>query len=396
MTGVDPLGGLAAHDLAAAQEKAREAARKSVPSQRRPTPASFFLLGVLLVFFLVQVWFSPNRDGLDPLLLYRMGSLHEPSVAAGDFWRLGSYAFLHIGVAHFVLNAFALWVLMRPVELSFGSAAALGLFAAAALAGGCASALHAQLTGDVFLQAAGASGGLFGLLGATGALYFRLRHRLPAAAFRAGMGTLVANLILSAVIGFYAPVDNFAHVGGFIGGGIFAMLVPHPALPRRLWQQPAQWLIIACSFVLAAMEGAAVARAVRPRDRVLHSDGLTAHAPYFLPQAAPGEFAVSTTGLVAKIFREGEAAPTGGPARELGGRRWVEVSMPPPTDGGRWARSLVLIAKSGAGSVGVVVRCPEQSADPGEAKLESPRLALCTGLVDGAAAQLASTLTGAP
>lgn len=379
MSAADPLGGLPPE---AGEGEPFPAARHREPAPRPPSPppaTTVLLLAVLAACFGVELWLSPAHDGLDALTLYRLGSLHEPSVAVGDVWRLGSYAFLHIGLVHFLVNGAALWVLMRPLESVFGGALALGLFSAAALAGGAASALHAHLAGALFLQAAGASGGIFGLFGATGAVFFRLRHRLPREAVRRAAGALLANLALNAVIAFFAPVDNYAHAGGLLAGALCALAIPHPALPARPWHGPARWALVACSFALAAMGGAAAARAARPQDRTLRADGLVARAPYTLPQPAPGQRAVSAVGLTASIFHADEPPPAGAARRELGGRSWVEVPL--EVHARNWMGARVLVAPDGTGSMGVVVRCDEEA---------------CRDLVEGAADSIARTLTRPP
>lgn len=375
MSAADPLGGLSPDGREPAPARSPDAvARGPAP---RPL-STLLLLATLAAWFGVELWLSPAHDALDPLTLYRMGSLHQPSVAAGDLWRLGSYAFLHIGLVHFVVNGAALWVLMRPLEAAFGGALALGLFAASALAGGAASALHARLAGDLFLQAAGASGGIFGLFGATGAVFFRLRHKLPREAVRRAAGALLANLALNAVLAFYAPVDNYAHAGGLVAGALCALAIAHPALPARPWQPPARWALLACTFALAAMGGAAAARSARPAERTLRADGLVARAPYLLPQPTPGGRAVSAVGLSAAIFHDDAPPPAGGGAvRERGGRRWVEV----PLENRSWTRARVLLAPDGAGSMGVAVRCDQE---------------VCRELVEGTADFIAGTLVRPP
>lgn len=350
----DPLGGLAGEG-----DPAPPPARVQPPDahlRRRPAlpPSTLALLAVLAAFFAVQLVASPRHDGADPLLLYRMGALHAPSIRDGDLFRIGSYAFLHVGAAHFLINCYALWILMRPLEASLGGAVALGLFAGAALLGGVASAAHSDLSGQVWQQAAGASGGIFGLFGATGALWFRLRHHLPRETVRAAMRNLFMNLLINAAIAFIAPVDSFAHAGGFIGGAALALLSPMPALPARPWHAPVKWALLGSAFLLAAMEGAAVARAVHPRDRVLSDAGISARAPYWLPQVGPGE-AVSVQGLHARIFRDGATPAPAGTARELGGRPWAFAGRAPEGDGA--LASAALEAPAGAGRVAVEVRC---------------------------------------
>ena len=123
MTDVDPLGGLSS-----------EAPRPETPAPRAPqrperhrppaAPTTLVLLALLGAMFLVEVTVGGKLGG-DPLTLFRLGALSPAAVLDGDWWRLGSYAFLHAGPVHLLFNAYALWILMRPLEGMFGSASAL-------------------------------------------------------------------------------------------------------------------------------------------------------------------------------------------------------------------------------------------------------------------------------
>jgi rhomboid protease GluP len=353
----DPLGGLVAsgEPERPADPEGGDPGPPLVRRKSASTPSTIALLAILTAFFAVELLLSPGHDGTDSLVLYRMGSLHAPAIRDGDFFRLGSYAFLHVGLAHFLINAYALWILMRPLEASLGGAVALGIFAGAALLGGAASAAHAELSNQIWQQSAGASGGLFGLFGATGALWFRLRHHLPRETVRAAMRSLFLNLLINAAIAFIAPVDSFAHAGGFIGGALLSLAAPMPALPTRPWHAPVRWLLVLSALVLAAMEGAAIARAVHPRDRLLHAGAVTARAPFWLPQIAPGEGA-SVQGLFARIYQDAEPPARIGPARELGGRLWTDATAATgQADGALGSASLETPA--GMGRVAVEVRC---------------------------------------
>ena len=357
----DPLGGLMGSgeparpsDPGAPEGEGQDP--RLIRRERAATPTTVALLAVLAAFFAAQLLLSPHHDGTEPLLLYRMGSLHAPSIRDGDFFRLGSYAFLHVGVAHFLINGYALWILMRPLEVSLGGAVTLGIFAGAALLGGAASAAHADLSNQFWQQSAGASGGIFGLFGATGAVWFRLRHHLPPETVRAAMRTLFLNLLINAAIAFIAPVDSFAHAGGFIGGALLSLAAPMPALSARPWHTPVRWLLISSAIVLAAMEGAAIARAVHPQERLLADGELTARAPFWLPQVAPGE-AVSVHGVSAHIYRDAEPPARLGSSRELGGRLWTDAAALPSGEAGSALASASLEAPAGVGRVVVEVRC---------------------------------------
>src|SRR5262249_37200263 len=166
-------------------EDARSArVRAAEERQRPPAPTTVALLVMLGILFLAEVWLSRGL-GPDSVVLFRLGSLSADALRDGDWWRLGSYAFLPGGPFPLLFNASALWVLMTPIEGLFGPAVALGLFAATAVAGGEASILGANLRQSSW-QSVGASGGIFGLFGAHIALYWRGRRPVPPRARRAG------------------------------------------------------------------------------------------------------------------------------------------------------------------------------------------------------------------
>jgi len=175
---------------------------------------------------------------------------------------------------------------------------------------------------DAIPIAAGASGGIFGLFGAQVALWLRLRKHLPPELKRAGLRTLLINVVLNVFIALQFPVDTAAHVGGLLTGFLLALLVPIRRMPERPWQKPAQWLVVACAFVLFSLEGAAVARAVKPHDRKLAGAGTHATLPWSLVQlhsfgaetpAANEALAVSPIGLVASLKRvDGPLEPAHG------------------------------------------------------------------------------------
>lgn len=292
----DPFGGLPEPAPPPPEPSAARAPRLH-------TPTTYALLAVLGLVFILQIALSHDSSGQDPVTLFRLGSLYAPAVLRGDWWRLGSYAFLHIGLAHLLVNCYALWVLMRPLEATYGQATALGLFAACALLGGGASLGWALVHGHA-VQAAGASGGVFGLFGATVALYVRLRHRIPREALRAALRALVINLAINAAIAVSFPVDNAAHLGGFLSGILLGLLAPLRLVERRFWHGPVHWLLTASAFVLAAMEGAAIAHAAHPRLRTLHGPGgVEAQVSELLAPIEPG-VAVCPGAFLLGISRE--------------------------------------------------------------------------------------------
>ncbi len=380
MSDVDPLGGLP-------QETERRAPEQETPEPhaaraRRPPPAptTLVLLTLLGLMFLAEIWAGGGLDP-DPLALFRMGALSGAAVRDGDWWRLGSYAFLHAGPVHLLFNAYALWILMRPIESLFGPIVALGLFAATAIAGGGASIAASVLRHDPWQQAVGASGGIFGLFGAHVALYWRLRNRLTPEARRAAGRTLLVNLLINLALAVGAqaanfPLDNAAHAGGFFSGILVGLLAPSHVLPPRPWSKPALYLLVGASFALAAMEGAAIARAVRPHERTLRNDGVEARVPWSLVPGPRG-IAVGVEGEQVFVGRARDL-DSGGRAVQLGNRAWYEHRAS-AQDG---ADTTILTTGDGGAGLRVEVRCD------GERCSDAKR--------DALAEQVAATARAAP
>jgi rhomboid protease GluP len=164
---------------------------------------TYVLLAVNILVFLAMTAAggSTNTD-----VLIRFGAKANVLIAQGQVWRLLTSMFLHIGVMHLVFNSYALFILGVEVERLYGSARFLAIYLLAGLWGSLVSfALGPSLS-------AGASGAIFGLLGATAA-FFHTHRRL---------GIVGLNLFL----GFTVPgIDNLAHLGGLVSGAILGWVL---------------------------------------------------------------------------------------------------------------------------------------------------------------------------
>ncbi|MGZ6143061.1 MAG: rhomboid family intramembrane serine protease [Myxococcales bacterium] len=318
----DPLGGLEP------QPHPEELPQAPQPRPRRPfTPTTWALLGVLAIAFVAEGLVGHDTSVESSVALLQLGALYLPAVRAGDWWRLGSYAFLHIGWAHIAMNGWALWILAPQLEMTYGSNLTMGLFAATAVAGGGASMLWAMVRGGQPVMAAGASGGLFGLFGATVALAWRLRHRIPPDVRRSVFRRILLTLVINVVIARYFPVDSAAHLGGVLAGVALGLLAALPMLQPRPWHRLVHWFLIGSALALFAGEGAAVAWAVRPRPRRLTGAHIEAQVPGLLIPAEPG-VAVLPGAAYVEIRRDDEplTIEPGEDAVRIGDRTWVRES----------------------------------------------------------------------
>jgi membrane associated rhomboid family serine protease len=153
--------------------------------------------------------------------LVRFGANVKSAVAVGEWWRLPASTFLHIGVLHLVLNMYGLWIVGRLVEQMTGSLRFFAIYMVAGVAGAFAS----YYVGGPETSA-GASGAVFGLLGA---LLIELRvHRAsyPQRWRSALFGILLFLTIANIAIGFlYPAIDQSAHLGGLAAGALATLLL---------------------------------------------------------------------------------------------------------------------------------------------------------------------------
>ncbi len=139
-------------------------------------------------------------------------ALFGPLVAAGDWWRLLTAAFLHYGPIHLGMNMLALWWFGAPIEETIGRARFLGLYLVSGLAGSAGALINQPLGVTV-----GASGAIFGIMGAAVVLERTGVHVFGGAA----LGLIAINLVIT----FALPgIAVGGHIGGLIGG-VLAMIL---------------------------------------------------------------------------------------------------------------------------------------------------------------------------
>ena len=164
----------------------------------------------------------------DRATLSAAGAMRGLLVSGGEYWRLVSCVLLHNDAMHILLNAVALFALGQLCEAAYGSARLLFLFMASGVCGSLASWAGGNAA------SVGASGGIFGLMGAALVFGFRFRKDLPPPHHELYGKRLVPWVGLNLLIGALVPfIDNLAHVGGLIGGSLLALVLDNRVIPRR-------------------------------------------------------------------------------------------------------------------------------------------------------------------
>lgn len=161
---------------------------------------------------------------LRPDVLAAWGANVGVLTSQGEWWRLFTAAFLHLGIAHVALNAWALWSLGRQTERFYGSATYGAIYVAAALLASLGS-----LAWDPSRTSVGASGAIFGIGGAFLAFLARRGMDVPAGIARShwiATGVFVAASLAAGVA--IQGIDNAAHVAGLVAGFVLGGLLARP------------------------------------------------------------------------------------------------------------------------------------------------------------------------
>lgn len=188
------------------------------------------------------LWGAPSQD-----VLLRLGAARPALVEMGDWQRQITYAFLHGFVLHLLLNTWVFFAVGRLLESVIGSSRLWIVFVVSALAGALASQALAQDAAEKLAVMVGASGGVFGAVGALGVWAYRSDH--PAA--RAARGTVLMFLVISAFLFFLPNVAHLAHLGGLVGGAVvMAALGPNRSLQPA--DGPVKGVAVLCLLLVGA------------------------------------------------------------------------------------------------------------------------------------------------
>lgn len=235
------------------------------PRKRRPAwsiaPATYILIGINCAVFLAMLMAKLNPLNPDPeALLQHWGANNAGAVLClGEWWRIVTAMFVHVGILHLATNMWCLWNLGLLAEPLMGSWGVLSVYLLTGAAGNLLSTgryFYAYYNEwlqfrdiHVFPAGAGASGAVFGI---AGALIILLKsRRLPVPLHevqrlrKSVIYFAVINLVIGGgisfgtdVIGKGIHIDNMAHLGGVACGLLFAMpMVPRLGAPRTLFER---------------------------------------------------------------------------------------------------------------------------------------------------------------
>jgi len=198
--------------------------QQKLTSQVPRTPATVGLIAVNIVVFIATLLGGASFWGQNGGVQIAWGSNFGPYTTDGEWWRIFSSLFIHFGIAHLFANMLALALMGPLVERLFGSFNYLVIYL---LTGTVASLTSISWHPDV--NSAGASGAIFGILGALLAARVRAGDAFPGDLWRP-IGQWAGLFILWNLYAAFRlkGIDYAAHIGGFASGFIIGLAAARP------------------------------------------------------------------------------------------------------------------------------------------------------------------------
>lgn len=167
------------------------------------------MITYILIILNVALYFFPLIFNKQAYFLSKF-CVYADYIRAGEYYRLFTGAFLHGNILHLLCNMYALYILGSQLESFIGKAKYLCVY--------LFSAICASLMSMIFLEngiSIGASGAIFGVMGAI--VYFGYHYRVYLG--NVVRTSLIPVIVLNLILGFSMKgIDNWAHIGGLIGG----------------------------------------------------------------------------------------------------------------------------------------------------------------------------------
>lgn len=179
---------------------------------------TYIIMGICVFLFIMMYIFGNGSESTSTLI--KFGANYDLLTKSGEYYRLFTCMFLHIGIWHLLCNMYSLYIIGKEIENLYGKSKYLVIYV---LSGLCGSILSIAFSHNTI--SAGASGAIFGLLGAL--LYFGYYYRTYLGATI--RSSIIPVIILNLIIGLLTPgISNSAHIGGLVGGILVSMMVGVP------------------------------------------------------------------------------------------------------------------------------------------------------------------------
>lgn len=177
---------------------------------------TYVLIAMNILMYLISAFLSENIFDIDIRVLIYLGAKFNPLIDIGQYYRLVTCTFLHGGLMHIALNMYALYAIGPLIERTYGKSKFLLIYF---VSGIMSSFFSYKFSSKVSI---GASGAIFGLLGAALVLSIKMRRVIGEDFRRNIISVILVNIIIGVSI---SNIDNFGHLGGLVGGILVSMLI---------------------------------------------------------------------------------------------------------------------------------------------------------------------------
>jgi rhomboid protease GluP len=173
---------------------------------------TYIILGITVLIYILQLGMEYLLQS-DYLVLY--GAKINQRITQGELWRLFTPMFLHGSILHIAFNMYALSKLGPRLERFYGHWRFLAVYFLSGFGGNVFSMMFTDA------PSLGSSTAIFGLIGAQGVFYYQNR-KIFGSTFRQALNGIITIAAVNLLIGLSPGIDNWGHIGGLIGGTIFA------------------------------------------------------------------------------------------------------------------------------------------------------------------------------
>ena len=171
---------------------------------------TYGIIAINIIIYIMTAIFSRNLFDMNPLVLLAFGAKYGPLIQNGEYYRLLTCAFLHGGIMHIACNMYSLFIIGQQINDIYGKVNYIIIYLFSAITSSLMSYIMNPNTLSI-----GASGAIFGLMGALLAFAIIEHKRINKNAIRGILQVLAINLFIGLTL---SNIDNYGHIGGLIGG----------------------------------------------------------------------------------------------------------------------------------------------------------------------------------
>ena len=181
-------------------------------------PVTLILIAVNVLIFLAETA-AGGSENTDVAL--KFGAQYTPMVRdAKQYYRMFLAMFLHFGVMHILFNMYALYNIGPTIERIFGSGRFLAIYLGAGICGNLLT-YYVEMHTENYRISAGASGAVFGLMGA-----YLVLALMPKLREYFSLTNILINIGINVLYGFRnRSINMVAHLGGLIGGAVISYII---------------------------------------------------------------------------------------------------------------------------------------------------------------------------